>query len=248
MDLNPRSASLSSSRRTVGLSIALLAAVGPFLPGCEIAYVVARRRAARGEGGPYRQAIQEKIHHDEKEFPIAEYGADAQLVGLLPADLQGESDDPEVRYIARGGQGQTSLTFAGIHGELICFQHRVIEEVINYSEDEVERVRRIARSYKFSVEFAGPLTSPEVTNHPDEPGPNAVDVNEAKVVSEEPERSSKTLKDYLVETQLRCAPTPRKPKDARFLTAIVTPSKSVELSDDRYLLVWRIKPEARAGR
>lgn len=245
MDLTHRSAPVSPSRKTLGLSVALLAAAGPFLPGCEIAYVVARRRAARGEGGPYRQAIQEKLHHDEHDFPIAEYGPDSQLVGLLPADLQAESDDPEVRYTARGGQGQTSLKFAGIHGELICFEHRVTEEVVSYSESEVERVRDIGRSYKFSIEFAGPLTSPEVTNHPDAPGPDAVDLNEAKVVSEEPYTSSKTRKDYLIETQLRCAPTPKKPKEVRFLTAIVAPSKSVELSDDRYLLVWRVKPAAR---
>ena len=232
---------------TRALTVILLAATGTSLSGCEIAYVLHKRSKARGDGGPFRQAIQEKLYHDENDFPIAEYGPDAQLVGLLPADLQGESDDPDVRYVARGGQGQTSLTFVGVHGELICFQHRVVEEVVSYSESEVDRVRRIARSYEFSVEFAGPLTSPEVTNHPDAPGPNAVDVNEAKVVSEEPH--GQNGKDYLVEIQLRCAPTPKKPRKAEFLTAIVTPDKSVELSDDRYLLVWRIKPaEARADR
>lgn len=229
--------------------ILLLSATAMAASGCEIAYVLAKRKEARGEGGPYRQSIQSLLYHD-KEYPVAEYGEETQCVGRIPASFDEESSVEGLRLRARHEErGTTNLIFAGIDDGQICFVHPVVQEVINFSDEELARVERIASSYELVAEFAGPLTSPAVTERGLKPGPGAAALKKAVTVGAETHTSTSSGssygKKYMVLTQRRCAPAPRKPKKApvEWLTVLVTPKKSVELDDDPYLLAWQVLPE-----
>ena len=210
--------------------------------GCEMAYVLHKRRAARGEGGPYRQSIQLLLSED-KEYPESAAAGDGH-VGRIPASLDAGSGDERVALTARGAErvGAVKLAFAGVEDGRICFLHQHSEEANNFGEGEHQRVDDIARSYKLVAEFAGPLTSPEVTSRGLEPARGAAQLDEIETVDAE-NYTAKSRQQYIIVKQRRCGRAPARPKGKplEWLTVVVTPSNSAEDSDP-YLIAWQVLP------
>lgn len=209
--------------------------------GCEIAYVLAKRKAARGEGGPYRQSIQVLLAED-KEYPDSAAAGDGH-VGRIPSSLQAESGDDRVALTARGAHRQTvKLTFDGVNDGQICFTHKQTEDVFNFGDAELKRVDDIARSYKLVAEFAGPLTSPEVTRRGLEPAPGAALLDKVETV-DAATHTTDSGERYILVMQRRCAPAPARPKGkpVEWVTVVVTPNKGID-DPDPYLIAWQVLP------
>lgn len=221
-----------------GASLFVLAAAST---GCEIAYVLAKRKAARGEGGPYRQSIQVLLYED-KEYPESAAAGEG-YVGRIPASLEDGASDERIALTARGlPRTSVKLSFAGVEDGRICFRHLHHEEVFNFGEKELERVDAIGRSYKLVAEFAGPLTSPEVTRRDLEPAAGAARLDKVETLDAE-NYTAKSGKQYIFVKQRRCAPAPARPKGKplEWLTVLVTPSNSAE-DGDPYLVAWQVLP------
>lgn len=231
---------LSLRQILCGTSVLALAAA---LSGCvpELAYGLAKRRAARGEGGRYRQSIQFLLSED-KEYPDTAAAGDG-YVGRIPSSLEDGSDDERVALSARGVPNRSvKLIFGGVEDGRICFLHGFRDEVSNTGEGEIKRVDDIARSYKLVAEFAGPLTSPEVTKRDLEPAPGATVLDEVETFDVS-DYTTDSGKQYVFVKQRRCGRVPAKPKGkpAEWVTVLVTPSNSAE-DADAYLIAWQILP------
>jgi hypothetical protein len=222
---------------------ALLLAFALGSSGCapELLYALSKRKAARGEGGPYRQSIQWLLAED-KEYPETAAAGDGH-VGRIPSSLEDGSGDERVALTARGlPRKSVKLIFGGVEDGQMCFLHLHREEVINFGEGELKRVDDIGRSYKFVAEFAGPLTSPEVTKRGLEPAPGAAVLDNVETLDAE-NYTADTGTQYIFVKQRRCAPAPARPegKPVEWLTVLVTPNNSADDADP-YLIAWQILP------
>jgi hypothetical protein len=228
--------------------VALVSACALLSSGCELAYALHKRKQARGEGGRYRQSIQALVYHDNVEYPVAEYGEETRCVGRIPASLEADESVEGVRLKAQHeARGTTDLTFDGVEDDRICFKQLTVEEAATSgdADAELKRVQDIARSYKFVAEFAGPLTSPEVTNRDLAPVKGAARLDQIELLDADTITSEKTGKLYITMTHRRCAPAPKRPeKGIEWLTVHVTPNGGVELNEDPYLLVWEVIKES----
>jgi hypothetical protein len=222
---------------------ALLLAFTLTSSGCELAYALYKRDAARGEGGRYRQSIQVLLAED-KEYPESAAAGDG-YVGRIPSSLEDGSGDERVALTARGlPRRSLKPVFGGVEDGRICFLLLHSDEVSDFGEGELERVDDIGRSYKFVAEFAGPLTSSEVTKRGLEPAAGAAVLNKVETLGAE-EYTSKSGQQYLFVKQRRCAPAPARPKGkpVEWLTVVVTPNNSAEDADP-YLVAWQVLPES----
>lgn len=228
--------------------VALVSACALLSSGCELAYALHKRNEARGEGGPYRQSIQMLLYHDNVAYPPNEYNEETRCVGRIPASLQADESVDGVRLTAQHeARGTTELIFDGVEDDRICFRHLTVEEASTAwdADAELKRVSDIARSYKFVAEFAGPLTSPEVTNRGLEPAKGAATLDQIELIDADTFTSPKTGKLYITMAHRRCAPVPKRPKKGiEWLTVHVTPDGGVELNEDPYLLVWQVIRES----
>lgn len=211
--------------------------------GCapELLYALSKRKAARGEGGPYRQSIQWLLSED-KEYPETAAAGDGH-VGRVPSSLEDGSGDERVALSARGlPRKSVKLIFGGVEDGQMCFLHLHSEEVSNFGEGELERVDDIGRSYELVAEFAGPLTSPEVTKRGLEPAPGAAVLDNVETLDAE-NYTADTGQQYIILKQRRCAPAPARPegKPVEWLTVLVTPNNSAEDADP-YLIAWQVLP------
>lgn len=224
------------------LSLAFaLASSGCVAP--ELLFALNKRRAAEGEGGPYRRSIQLLLAED-KEYPETAAAGDGH-VGRIPSSLEDGSGDERVALSARGlPRKSVKLIFGGVEDGQMCFLHLHSEEVGNFGEGELKRVDDIGRSYKLVAEFSGPLTSPEVTKRDLEPAPGAAVLDDVETVDAET-YTSKSNTQYIIVKQRRCAPAPARPEGqpVEWLTVLVTPNNSAEDADP-YLIAWQVLPEA----